>query len=86
MDTNKSPYMNEKELAEYLSVNQQTIARLRKNGFISGIKLNRSWIYRKSEADQLFDRYANCNLTAKSQKKIERRTHELLYERHETAH
>ena len=58
--------MSEKQLASYLSVNQQTIARLRKKGFISGIKLNRSWLYRKEEIDRFFDLYRSCDLSGKS--------------------
>lgn len=71
MNTKESPYLRENDLAEYLSVNQQTIARLRKKGLISGIKLNRSWYYRKSDIDRLFDTYANCDLSGRT--KIERK-------------
>ena len=71
MDTFWGPYMSEKQLTNYLSVNQQTIARLRKKGLISGIKLNRSWYYRKTEIDTFFDTYKNCDLSGKT--KIERK-------------
>lgn len=64
-------YFTEKEAASYLCVNQQTIARLRKNGFIKAVKLNRSWIYRVEDIDHFFNAYVNCDLSGNT--RIKRR-------------
>jgi len=69
MYTNK--YLSEPDAAAYLSVNQQTLARLRKKGLIRAVKLNRSWIYKVNDIDRFFEAYLDCDLSGKT--KIERK-------------
>lgn len=46
----------EKELAEVLHCNVQTVARYRKQGILQGVKIGTSYIYHDDEITELFEK------------------------------
>ena len=57
-------YLTEVEAAEYLRTCRQTIRKLRKGGLIKSVKISRNYIYKKTDLDDLFDRFIGKDLSS----------------------
>lgn len=57
-------YLTEIEAAEYLRTSRQTIRKFRKGGLIKSVKIPKNYIYKKTDLDDLFDKYNGKDLSS----------------------
>lgn len=51
------PYLTVKQLAKYIRISEQTVYRALKNKKIRGIRIGRSWRFRREYVEQLFNEW-----------------------------
>lgn len=66
MDSKAGEMMTTREVAEYLRLNTATVYKLAKAGRIPGVKVGKTWRFKRRQIDEWFNQQVNLNVTTPS--------------------
>jgi hypothetical protein len=70
-----SEYVTASEAAKILRCSTRKIGELRTGGLIRGMRIGKSYIYRRREIDRFFDEYAGFDLGNESKIRLAQQIH-----------
>lgn len=71
----ENEYLNAEEAAQILRCSTRKIGELRSGGLLKGLRIGKSYIYRRREIDRFFDEYAGFDLGNESKIRLAQQIH-----------